>query len=122
MRHSILYRYPLSLLPGLLPIYTEILRRLEADGADWVQIDEPCLVLDLDETTKKALHDAYSTFAIFLQAKVRDWGNGFCEETDDLGKIKAMFAERAFSLPIVKPAVHFLTYKLVFFVSKFMTA
>ncbi len=46
-----------------LPIYTEILRRLEADGADWVQIDEPCLVLDLDETTKKALHDAYSTFA-----------------------------------------------------------
>jgi 5-methyltetrahydropteroyltriglutamate--homocysteine methyltransferase len=54
---------PLSLLPGLLPIYTEILRRLDADGADWVQIDEPCLVLDLDETTKKALHDAYSTFA-----------------------------------------------------------
>lgn len=54
---------PLSLLPGLLPIYIEILRQLEANGADWVQIDEPCLALDLDETTRRALHNAYARFA-----------------------------------------------------------
>ncbi|MEW9310418.1 5-methyltetrahydropteroyltriglutamate--homocysteine S-methyltransferase [Labrys neptuniae] len=50
---------PLALLPGLLPVYAEILRRLAAEGADWVQFDEPCLVLDLDERTRKALRHAY---------------------------------------------------------------
>jgi 5-methyltetrahydropteroyltriglutamate--homocysteine methyltransferase len=54
---------PLSLLPGLLPIYAEMLRRLAAAGADWVQIDEPCLVLDLDDQTRDALKTAYETLA-----------------------------------------------------------
>ena len=44
---------PLSLLGGLLPVYIDVLRRLAADGADWVQIDEPCLVLDLDDATRR---------------------------------------------------------------------
>src|SRR6478736_3795546 len=38
----------LSLLDRLLPTYIEVLRELAKAGADWVQIDEPCLVLDLD--------------------------------------------------------------------------
>ncbi|MDH7796957.1 MULTISPECIES: 5-methyltetrahydropteroyltriglutamate--homocysteine S-methyltransferase [unclassified Beijerinckia] len=54
---------PLSLLDNLLPIYVEVLRRLAANGADWVQIDEPCLVLDLDETTRQALRQAYGVLA-----------------------------------------------------------
>lgn len=54
---------PLSLLPGLLPVYVELLRRLAAAGADWVQIDEPCLVLDLDERTRAALRTTYRTLA-----------------------------------------------------------
>jgi 5-methyltetrahydropteroyltriglutamate--homocysteine methyltransferase len=54
---------PLSLLPGLLPIYVEVLRRLAANGAEWVQIDEPCLVLDLDDATRGALRSAYAMFA-----------------------------------------------------------
>jgi 5-methyltetrahydropteroyltriglutamate--homocysteine methyltransferase len=54
---------PLSLLKGLLPVYVELLRLLAAEGADWVQIDEPCLVLDLDEITRKALREAYGFFA-----------------------------------------------------------
>ncbi|WP_018185302.1 5-methyltetrahydropteroyltriglutamate--homocysteine S-methyltransferase [Kaistia granuli] len=57
---------PLSLLGGLLPVYVEILRRLAAHGADWVQIDEPCLVLDLDEPTRQALRVAYGMFAYAL--------------------------------------------------------
>lgn len=56
-------RDPLSLLPGLLPVYAELLRRLIAAGADWVQIDEPCLVLDLDERTRSALRTAYGMLA-----------------------------------------------------------
>jgi 5-methyltetrahydropteroyltriglutamate--homocysteine methyltransferase len=54
---------PLSLLPGLLPVYVEVLKRLAAEGADWVQIDEPCLVTDLTEVARKALHYVYATLA-----------------------------------------------------------
>jgi 5-methyltetrahydropteroyltriglutamate--homocysteine methyltransferase len=54
---------PLSLLPGLLPVYAEVLRRLAATGAEWVQIDEPILVLDLSEAERAALRTAYATLA-----------------------------------------------------------
>jgi 5-methyltetrahydropteroyltriglutamate--homocysteine methyltransferase len=54
---------PLSLLGELLPVYIDVLRRLSANGADWVQIDEPCLVLDLDETTREGLRRTYATIA-----------------------------------------------------------
>jgi 5-methyltetrahydropteroyltriglutamate--homocysteine methyltransferase len=57
---------PLSLLPALLPVYVEMLRKLAAHGADWVQIDEPCLVLDLDDETRQALRIAYGMFAYAL--------------------------------------------------------
>ena len=40
---------PLSLLDRLLPVYIEVLRDSPIAGAEWVQIDEPCLVLDLDD-------------------------------------------------------------------------
>jgi len=51
---------PLDELNGLLPVYVAVLQRLAAAGADWVQIDEPCLVLDLDETTQAAYRAAYT--------------------------------------------------------------
>lgn len=54
---------PLSLLPGLLPVYAELLRRLTDAGADWVQIDEPILVTDLRDDQRAALRDAYATLA-----------------------------------------------------------
>ena len=54
---------PLSLLGGLLPAYIDVLRRLAANGAEGVQIDEPCLVLDLDEAARDALRQTYATFA-----------------------------------------------------------
>ncbi|MGE4372465.1 MAG: 5-methyltetrahydropteroyltriglutamate--homocysteine S-methyltransferase [Xanthobacter sp.] len=50
---------PLELLPNLLPVYIDMLRRLAANGAEWVQMDEPCLVLDLDEQDRAALRHAY---------------------------------------------------------------
>jgi 5-methyltetrahydropteroyltriglutamate--homocysteine methyltransferase len=50
---------PLSLLPGLLPIYENILQRLAGVGADWVQIDEPVLVLDLPTGAQAAFATAY---------------------------------------------------------------
>jgi 5-methyltetrahydropteroyltriglutamate--homocysteine methyltransferase len=46
---------PLRLLDRLIPVYEELLQRLAAEGADWVQIDEPVLATDLDEPTRAAL-------------------------------------------------------------------
>jgi len=54
---------PLSLLPGLLPVYAEVLRQLAAAGATWVQLDEPCLVLDLSEHEQRLLRQAYEALA-----------------------------------------------------------
>jgi 5-methyltetrahydropteroyltriglutamate--homocysteine methyltransferase len=54
---------PLALLDRLLPVYVEILRELATSGAEWVQLDEPCLVLDLDSAARDALRRAYTTFA-----------------------------------------------------------
>ncbi len=51
------------LLDRLLPVYIEVLRELAKAGADWVQIDEPCLVLDLDIVAQQALHHAYTEIA-----------------------------------------------------------
>ncbi|CDX53693.1 5-methyltetrahydropteroyltriglutamate-homocysteine S-methyltransferase [Mesorhizobium plurifarium] len=50
---------PLTLLPRLLPVYEQLLRRLKFSGADWVQIDEPALVLDLKPNERAALEFAY---------------------------------------------------------------
>lgn len=50
---------PLSLLSALLPVYGQVLRGLAAAGADWVQIDEPCLALDLTDFERAELRRAY---------------------------------------------------------------
>jgi len=54
---------PLALLPQLLDTYAEILARLGKAGAEWVQIDEPCLVLDLDDDQRTAFERAYARLA-----------------------------------------------------------
>ncbi|GLK76260.1 5-methyltetrahydropteroyltriglutamate--homocysteine methyltransferase [Methylopila jiangsuensis] len=54
---------PIALIDDLLPVYVEVLKRLAAHGADWAQLDEPCLALDLDAAARKALADAYARFA-----------------------------------------------------------
>lgn len=51
----------LSLLPRLLPVYAEILRALSGARAPWVQIDEPCLVMDLSDKARAAFSLAYAT-------------------------------------------------------------
>ena len=53
----------LRLLDQALPVYEELLRRLRAAGAEWVQIDEPCLVLDLTEETRAAFLPTYQRLA-----------------------------------------------------------
>jgi 5-methyltetrahydropteroyltriglutamate--homocysteine methyltransferase len=49
----------LGLLKRLLPVYSEILLRLETLGAEWVQLDEPILALDLGPDWQAAYLPAY---------------------------------------------------------------
>jgi len=53
----------LHLLPKLIPVYQQILARLKAQGVDWMQIDEPALVLDLPQEWADALEPIYKTLA-----------------------------------------------------------
>jgi 5-methyltetrahydropteroyltriglutamate--homocysteine methyltransferase len=59
---------PLSLLGRLLPVYEEVLLALARAGADWLQMDEPCLVLDLDADTLQAYQATYERLATYLAA------------------------------------------------------
>lgn len=49
----------LDLLEKLIPVYDDLLNRLAAAGAEWVQIDEPCLVTTLDTEWRHAFKSAY---------------------------------------------------------------
>jgi 5-methyltetrahydropteroyltriglutamate--homocysteine methyltransferase len=49
----------LALLPRLLPVYAELLETLAGQGVEWVQIDEPILVTELDADWRQAFESAY---------------------------------------------------------------
>jgi len=51
----------LELLERLLPLYGQIFQRLAEQGVEWVQIDEPILVLDLPQDWKNAFERAYNS-------------------------------------------------------------
>jgi 5-methyltetrahydropteroyltriglutamate--homocysteine methyltransferase len=51
----------LSLLERLLPVYSEMLLRMEGLGAEWVQLDEPILGLDLSADWQAAFLPAYGS-------------------------------------------------------------
>jgi len=54
---------PLDLLDRLLPVYVEVVKQLEAAGAEWIQIDEPVLVLDLEAEAAGAFAKTYESLA-----------------------------------------------------------
>jgi 5-methyltetrahydropteroyltriglutamate--homocysteine methyltransferase len=62
-RATVAHFDPLTLLDRLLPVYVEVLRRLKAAGARYVQMDEPCLVLDLPPGAQQAYEQAYAALS-----------------------------------------------------------
>ncbi|KXU37921.1 5-methyltetrahydropteroyltriglutamate--homocysteine methyltransferase [Cephaloticoccus primus] len=52
-----------ELLERLLPVYVQVLQKLAALGAEWVQLDEPIGALDLNDEERRALSTAYATLA-----------------------------------------------------------
>jgi len=54
---------PLNLFPRMLEAYIAVLKDLHAAGAEWVQIDEPCLATDLAPAYREAYRLAYASLA-----------------------------------------------------------
>jgi 5-methyltetrahydropteroyltriglutamate--homocysteine methyltransferase len=50
----------IDLLDKLLPVYINVMAELHRRGAEWIQLDEPFLVMDLSETEKQAFRKAYA--------------------------------------------------------------
>ncbi|MET0283445.1 MAG: 5-methyltetrahydropteroyltriglutamate--homocysteine S-methyltransferase, partial [Polyangiales bacterium] len=50
----------LDLLPRLLTVYKELLAALAAEGVEWVQLDEPALVTELDAEWQQAYRTSYA--------------------------------------------------------------
>jgi 5-methyltetrahydropteroyltriglutamate--homocysteine methyltransferase len=59
---------PISLLPRLLPVYEELLGELSRAGADWIQLDEPCLTMNLEDEALDAYHEAYEALGGVAEA------------------------------------------------------
>lgn len=56
---------PIDLIDVLLPVYADLLSQLAAEGAEWVQVDEPVLVLDLSDKQRAAFQRAYELLGRF---------------------------------------------------------
>ncbi|HWE62748.1 MAG TPA: 5-methyltetrahydropteroyltriglutamate--homocysteine S-methyltransferase [Chloroflexota bacterium] len=50
-------------LDGIVAVYTEVIERLAAAGAEWIQLDEPCLAQDRTPRELAALDRAYTALA-----------------------------------------------------------
>ncbi len=53
----------IDLIKKLIPVYVDIINRLKQLGAEWVQLDEPYLSLDLSRKEKEAFEFAYRSIA-----------------------------------------------------------
>ena len=62
---------PISRLDDLLPVYAELLAAFKAAGADWVQIDEPILVADIDADHAEVLANASRVYQWFGEQTAR---------------------------------------------------
>ena len=57
----------IDLIDNLLPVYEEILAKLAAAGAQYVQIDEPYLALDIDDATRALYGKVFEKLAAAAQ-------------------------------------------------------
>jgi 5-methyltetrahydropteroyltriglutamate--homocysteine methyltransferase len=53
----------IELLDQLLPVYFELVKALEVNGAEWIQLDEPFLVMDLSAQERKAYETTYTALS-----------------------------------------------------------
>jgi len=73
----------MTLLPKLLPVYEKLFAELKAAGAEWVQLDEPFLALDLTASQKAAYETALKKLnACGLKLMLTTYFDGLRDNTD----------------------------------------
>ncbi|MBR5158363.1 MAG: 5-methyltetrahydropteroyltriglutamate--homocysteine S-methyltransferase [Bacteroidaceae bacterium] len=60
----------IELIDRLLPVYIEILKELENQGAEYIQIDEPSLCTDLSQEAKNAYRKAFDAIRKATRLKI----------------------------------------------------
>lgn len=72
----------LTLLKDILPIYQQVIFALKEKGIEWVQIDEPALVLDLPVEWKNAYQTAYQALAGQVKLLLTTYFDGISHHLD----------------------------------------
>ncbi|WP_185860635.1 5-methyltetrahydropteroyltriglutamate--homocysteine S-methyltransferase [Blattabacterium cuenoti] len=57
--------HKMDLIENIIPIYIKIINKLKDKGINWIQLDEPILVLDMSEKEKKVFKYAYGEISKF---------------------------------------------------------
>ncbi len=60
----------LALLDKIIPAYTQLVKELSDEGAEWIQIDEPALVLEQNDAVLDAYKKAYDAISSASDAKL----------------------------------------------------
>lgn len=72
----------LTLLKDILPIYQQVLTSLREKGIEWVQIDEPALVLDLPVEWQNAYQTAYKALTGQVKLLLTTYFDGISHHLD----------------------------------------
>lgn len=72
----------LTLLKEILPIYQQVLSALKEKGIEWVQIDEPALVLDLPIEWQNAYQTAYQALTGRVKLLLTTYFDGISHHLD----------------------------------------
>lgn len=72
----------LTLLKDILPIYQQVISALKEKGIEWVQIDEPALVLDLPAEWQNAYQTAYQALTGEVKLLLTTYFDGISHHLD----------------------------------------
>ncbi|HXK00406.1 MAG TPA: 5-methyltetrahydropteroyltriglutamate--homocysteine S-methyltransferase [Buchnera sp. (in: enterobacteria)] len=72
----------LDLLPNIIPVYQHIFSELEKRGIDWIQIDEPILVLEISNNWLQAFNDVYQKLKCNLKLLLTTYFDGINHNID----------------------------------------
>ena len=77
----------LSLLKDILPVYQQVLAELVKRGIEWVQIDEPALVLELPQTWLNAFKPAYDALSGQVKLLLTTYFEGVTPNLDTIAAL-----------------------------------
>lgn len=91
-----------GLIDAVAGVYAEILRRFAHLGAAWVQLDEPCLVLDKDDADVRLFKSLYSRILPAREDRVKVLLNTYFGDIADIYETVRLFEFDGVGLDLVE--------------------